>query len=183
MPQYTTHPSVWNTNATVAIPLLSNTVSMILIVIRRMIRHTAIPHTTTTTQSGLQADNHIPVVAITLLLSVPLHPCPVSLPPATSFDATTTRRVLRAICTRRMAQSSGGRATFSQAEGTARGSKPSRSFTCSLCQESFRVDYRGRKPPFCPQLVFMEDVFCMKDPFSVGGEEGGNVRAPCSRCG
>lgn len=71
---------------------------------------------------------------------------------------------------------------FSQAEATARGSDkasgPSsgRSFTCSLCQEIFRVDYHGRKPPFCPQLVFMEDVFCMKDPFSVGGEEGENVR-------
>lgn len=55
---------------------------------------------------------------------------------------------------------------------------PRSSFTCSLCRECFRVDYYGRKPPFCPQLVFMEDVFCMKDPFSVGGgggQEGGNV--------
>ncbi|CAM9858909.1 unnamed protein product, partial [Hapterophycus canaliculatus] len=41
------------------------------------------------------------------------------------------------------------------------------SFTCLLCGECFRVDYHGRKPPFCPQMVFMEDVYCMKDPFSV----------------
>lgn len=57
-------------------------------------------------------------------------------------------------------------------------SKARSSLTCSLCGECFRVDYYGRKPPFCPQLVFMEDVFCMKDPFSVGGgggEEGEHV--------
>ena len=48
-------------------------------------------------------------------------------------------------------------------------------FICSFCGESFRVDYHGRKPPFCPQVVFMEDVFCMRDPFSAGGGGGENV--------
>lgn len=59
----------------------------------------------------------------------------------------------------------------------SRGISKASSFTCSLCGEAFRVDYHGRKPPFCPQLVFMEDVYCMKDPFSVGGggEAGENV--------
>lgn len=50
-------------------------------------------------------------------------------------------------------------------------------FACSFCGETFRVDYHGRKPPFCPQVVFMEDVFCMKDPFSAGGGGGENVRS------
>ena len=56
---------------------------------------------------------------------------------------------------------------------------PRSSFTCSLCGECFRVDYHGRKPPFCPQLVFMEDVFCMRDPFSIGGgaDAAGDVSA------
>lgn len=49
---------------------------------------------------------------------------------------------------------------------------------CYLCGVSHRVDYHGRRPPFCRQLVFMEDVFCMRDPFAAGGGEGGdNVRA------
>ncbi|CAM9496605.1 unnamed protein product [Ectocarpus sp. 12 AP-2014] len=61
------------------------------------------------------------------------------------------------------------------AKGTAKSS-----FTCSLCGESFRVDYHGRKPPFCPQLVFMEDVYCMRDPFSVGG--GGGATGENRKC-
>ncbi|CAM9667743.1 unnamed protein product [Ascophyllum nodosum] len=55
------------------------------------------------------------------------------------------------------------------------------SFTCSLCRETFRVDYHGRKPPFCPELVFMEDVFCMMDPFSGGVQGEGGDGAP-RRC-
>ncbi|CAM9496991.1 unnamed protein product, partial [Laminaria digitata] len=63
-------------------------------------------------------------------------------------------------------------------------------FACSCCGETFRVDYHGRKPPFCPQVVFMEDVFCMKDPFSAGGGGGENrkclptvVGGTCANCG
>lgn len=48
--------------------------------------------------------------------------------------------------------------------------------SCYLCHDSFRVEYYGRKPPFCPQLIFMEDVYCIRDPFSSGGAEGKDVR-------
>lgn len=77
----------------------------------------------------------------------------------------------------------------SAAAAAIRSTPKASSFTCSLCGECFRVDYHGTKPPFCPQLVFMEDVYCMKDPFSVGGggEAGesvslGHIIFHCAPC-
>ncbi|CAM9565548.1 unnamed protein product [Discosporangium mesarthrocarpum] len=45
------------------------------------------------------------------------------------------------------------------------GRKGVRSFQCQLCRQEFRTDFLGRRPPYCPQLVFTEDVFCVRDPF------------------
>lgn len=44
----------------------------------------------------------------------------------------------------------------------------SEAFKCCRCKDSYRVEYHGRRPPWCPQLVFMEDVFCIRDPFAAG---------------
>lgn len=44
----------------------------------------------------------------------------------------------------------------------------SEAFKCCRCKGSYRVEYHGRRPPWCPQLVFMEDVFCIRDPFAAG---------------
>lgn len=39
-------------------------------------------------------------------------------------------------------------------------------FTCSLCNLSENYDYYGTNPPFCKGIIFKEQSYIMKDPFS-----------------
>ncbi|CAI5463759.1 unnamed protein product [Closterium sp. Yama58-4] len=38
-------------------------------------------------------------------------------------------------------------------------------FTCTLCKLEARYDYLGRRPPFAPQIAFLEDGYICRDPF------------------
>ena len=38
-------------------------------------------------------------------------------------------------------------------------------FQCSLCDVATNYTYFGRTPPDSPLVTFLEDVFCIKDPF------------------
>lgn len=56
------------------------------------------------------------------------------------------------------------------------------SFQCTVCGERYEYSYHGQRPPFCPQVAFLEAVFVRRDPFAsyalplcVGGS--------CSVCG
>lgn len=40
-------------------------------------------------------------------------------------------------------------------------------FTCSFCYLKERYDYKGTKPPFARQLIYLEECYIMKDPFSL----------------
>lgn len=56
-------------------------------------------------------------------------------------------------------------------------------FTCSYCSLDGTFDYKGAKPPFARQLIYSEDCYIMKDPFSVLNEgEVLVLGADCSVC-
>ncbi|XP_011329720.1 cysteine-rich DPF motif domain-containing protein 1 [Ooceraea biroi] len=64
-------------------------------------------------------------------------------------------------------------------------------FTCSICNLKERYDYKGARPPFARQLLYSEDCYVMKDPFSppnkgeilvVGADCSKCKRAVCSTC-
>lgn len=40
-------------------------------------------------------------------------------------------------------------------------------FTCSVCFLKEHYDYKGARPPFARQLVYSEECYMMKDPFSL----------------
>lgn len=40
-------------------------------------------------------------------------------------------------------------------------------FTCYFCSLNENYDYKGAKPPFARQLIYSEDCYIMKDPFSL----------------
>lgn len=40
-------------------------------------------------------------------------------------------------------------------------------FTCSFCPLKEHYDYKGAKPPFARQLVYSEECYIIKDPFSL----------------
>lgn len=40
-------------------------------------------------------------------------------------------------------------------------------FICSFCSLKERYDYKGARPPFARQLVYLEECYIMKDPFSL----------------
>eukprot|EP01114_Cavostelium_apophysatum_P001445 TRINITY_DN11246_c0_g1_i2.p1 TRINITY_DN11246_c0_g1~~TRINITY_DN11246_c0_g1_i2.p1 ORF type:complete len:112 (-),score=0.03 TRINITY_DN11246_c0_g1_i2:139-432(-) len=41
-----------------------------------------------------------------------------------------------------------------------------KSFVCHICQFETFYDYFGQKPPFHPRVVFLEDCYVLKDPFT-----------------
>lgn len=56
-------------------------------------------------------------------------------------------------------------------------------FKCSFCNLKERYDYKGAKPPFARQLIYLEECYIMKDPFSL--PKRGEVLilgADCSIC-
>lgn len=56
-------------------------------------------------------------------------------------------------------------------------------FTCSYCSLEEKFDYKGAKPPFARQLVYLEDCYIMKDPFSLPNKgEVLVLGADCSVC-
>lgn len=40
-------------------------------------------------------------------------------------------------------------------------------FTCTYCLLQERFDFKGAKPPFARQIIYSEDCYVMKDPFSL----------------
>ncbi|XP_012536003.1 cysteine-rich DPF motif domain-containing protein 1 [Monomorium pharaonis] len=57
-------------------------------------------------------------------------------------------------------------------------------FTCSFCPLKEHYDYKGAKPPFARQLVYLEECYIMKDPFSLPNRgEVLVLGADCSMCG
>eukprot|EP00026_Physarum_polycephalum_P024218 Phypoly_transcript_30339.p1 GENE.Phypoly_transcript_30339~~Phypoly_transcript_30339.p1 ORF type:complete len:104 (+),score=8.10 Phypoly_transcript_30339:27-338(+) len=44
-------------------------------------------------------------------------------------------------------------------------SKQPQKFTCKVCKVDFPFEYYGTKPPFHPRVVFLEDIYAIKDPF------------------
>ncbi|KAL0132574.1 hypothetical protein PUN28_000378 [Cardiocondyla obscurior] len=56
-------------------------------------------------------------------------------------------------------------------------------FTCSLCLLNEHYDYKGLKPPFARQLIYLEECYIMKDPFSLPNKgEVLVLGANCSVC-
>ena len=56
-------------------------------------------------------------------------------------------------------------------------------FTCNFCSLNEYFDYKGTKPPFARQLLFLEDCYIMKDPFSpLNKGETLVLGADCSFC-
>lgn len=39
-------------------------------------------------------------------------------------------------------------------------------FVCCFCKLSEKYDYKGRQPPFQRHLIYQEDCYIMRDPFS-----------------
>lgn len=56
-------------------------------------------------------------------------------------------------------------------------------FTCSICNLKERYDYKGAKPPFARQLLYFEESYIMRDPFSLPNKgEALVLGADCSKC-
>ncbi|KAL6256033.1 hypothetical protein P5V15_013268 [Pogonomyrmex californicus] len=56
-------------------------------------------------------------------------------------------------------------------------------FSCSLCSLKEHYDYKGAKPPFARQLIYSEECYVMKDPFSLPNRgEVLTLGADCSMC-
>lgn len=56
-------------------------------------------------------------------------------------------------------------------------------FTCSVCYLKEHYDYKGMKPPFARQLIYLEECYIMKDPFSLPNRgEVLVLGADCSIC-
>ncbi|XP_022238473.1 cysteine-rich DPF motif domain-containing protein 1-like isoform X1 [Limulus polyphemus] len=45
-----------------------------------------------------------------------------------------------------------------------------RKFTCYMCGMTETFHYFGKRPPFLKSILFLEDVYLAKDPFSPAGE-------------
>ncbi|XP_033217075.1 cysteine-rich DPF motif domain-containing protein 1 [Belonocnema kinseyi] len=56
-------------------------------------------------------------------------------------------------------------------------------FACGFCPLNEHFDYKGTKPPFARQLLYLEDCYIMKDPFSpLNQGETLVLGADCSFC-
>ena len=59
-------------------------------------------------------------------------------------------------------------------------------FSCYLCHLTENYDYYGRKPRFLRSVVFLEDCYVMKDPFSGPSRTGDKflvLGSDCVACG
>ncbi|EFN87745.1 cysteine-rich DPF motif domain-containing protein 1 [Harpegnathos saltator] len=57
-------------------------------------------------------------------------------------------------------------------------------FACSFCSLKEHYDYKGTRPPFARQLVYLEECYVMKDPFSLPSRgEVLVLGGDCSTCG
>ena len=68
----------------------------------------------------------------------------------------------------------------SSSEGTA--PKPKINFICGDCGLSEEADYYGRKPPFCRTIVFHENSYICRDPFSPQASNNANFLLLGSNC-
>lgn len=56
-------------------------------------------------------------------------------------------------------------------------------FACSICDLKERYDYKGTRPPFARQLLYSEECYVMRDPFSLSNKsEVLILGADCSKC-
>lgn len=71
-----------------------------------------------------------------------------------------------------------------QQDTSASQRKPiNRVFTCSVCSLKEQYDYKGTKPPFARQLIYLEECYIIKDPFSLPNRgEVLIVGSECSIC-
>jgi len=60
---------------------------------------------------------------------------------------------------------------------------PKRYFECSDCGLSEEYDYYGTKPPFCKSIVFEEESYVSRDPFSNQKANHFNCILLGSKCG
>lgn len=57
-------------------------------------------------------------------------------------------------------------------------------FACSFCPLKEHYDYKGSRPPFARQLIYLEECYFMKDPFSLPNRgEVLVLGGDCSMCG
>lgn len=68
---------------------------------------------------------------------------------------------------------------------------PGGTFICSSCKLMEKFNYKGTKPPFARNILYLEECYVMKDPFSLPGRGevlvlGGDCslcqKAICSAC-
>jgi len=56
-------------------------------------------------------------------------------------------------------------------------------FACCVCDLKERYDYKGARPPFARQLLYLEECYVMRDPFSLPNRgEALVLGADCSKC-
>mmetsp|Transcript_23968 Transcript_23968/g.31183 ORF Transcript_23968/g.31183 Transcript_23968/m.31183 type:complete len:117 (-) Transcript_23968:282-632(-) len=55
---------------------------------------------------------------------------------------------------------------------------------CSHCELEYPFDYVGRQPPYAPEIIFLEDAYCLKDVANQDTLERCAIfiAAPCSCC-
>ena len=61
--------------------------------------------------------------------------------------------------------------------------KVKRIFECSGCGLNEEYDYFGTKPPFCKAIVFHEESYVMRDPFTLRDGNNSNFLLLGSNCG
>jgi len=56
-------------------------------------------------------------------------------------------------------------------------------FACYICDLKERYDYKGARPPFARQLLYLEECYVMRDPFSLPNRgEVLVLGADCTKC-
>uniref|UniRef100_A0A7S3D3U6 Cysteine-rich DPF motif domain-containing protein 1 n=1 Tax=Palpitomonas bilix TaxID=652834 RepID=A0A7S3D3U6_9EUKA len=55
-------------------------------------------------------------------------------------------------------------------------------FTCSICMQDYPFEYFGKKPPFQNDVVYVEDVYVLRDPFHSLHSKGERVVCMGGRC-
>lgn len=57
-----------------------------------------------------------------------------------------------------------------------------KTFECSACHMSEKYDYFGKNPPFCKSIVFVDESYVMRDPFTSSSENNMNFLLLGSNC-
>lgn len=65
---------------------------------------------------------------------------------------------------------------------TVKKDRPKIFFFCGDCGLSEEADYYGRKPPFCRNILFHEDSYICRDPFSAQASNNANFLLLGSNC-